>query len=304
MVRPLFEGPVDIVGDVHGEIDLLRSLLGHLGYSADGFHPEGRRLVLVGDLTDRGPDSPAVVELVQQFVLARRAQCVLGNHDLNLLLNHPKHDNGWFYGEEFHSQGQVIPQKLADLETRQRVLDFFASLPLALERADLRVVHACWQNEMLALARQATNAVALCHTYAERIDQEARGRTGLDAIDLALLHQNRNPVKLITSGPEERSETPFEAAGRIRYERRVLWWNNYHDVFCVFGHYSVSDGASRGNESSFCIDYGVGKRWTERQAGKTNGFVWKLAALRYPERIVVFDDGSQSLEAAANGGSV
>jgi hypothetical protein len=57
LVQPLFDGPVDIIGDVHGEIDALRSLMRHLGYKDDGFHPENRRLVFVGDLTDRGPTS-------------------------------------------------------------------------------------------------------------------------------------------------------------------------------------------------------------------------------------------------------
>ena len=56
LVQPLFDGPVDIVGDVHGEIEALRSLMHHLGYADDGPHPNDRRLVFVGDLTDRGPE--------------------------------------------------------------------------------------------------------------------------------------------------------------------------------------------------------------------------------------------------------
>jgi len=31
LIQPLFDGPLDIVGDVHGEIDALRSLMRHLG---------------------------------------------------------------------------------------------------------------------------------------------------------------------------------------------------------------------------------------------------------------------------------
>lgn len=77
----------------------------------------------------------------------------------------------------------------------------------------------------------------------------------------------------------------------MRHERRVLWWNHYHDVFCVFGHYALREGEPRSSDSAFCIDYGIGKRWTERRAGKTSDYSWKLAALRFPERIVMFDDG-------------
>lgn len=60
-IAPLRAGPLDVIGDVHGEFDALRALLGHLGYDDGGAHPDGRRVVFVGDLCDRGPDSPAVL---------------------------------------------------------------------------------------------------------------------------------------------------------------------------------------------------------------------------------------------------
>ncbi|TFG86728.1 MAG: hypothetical protein E4H19_04725, partial [Chromatiales bacterium] len=55
---PLQSGALDIVGDVHGELDALHDLLARLGYDKDGSHPDHRHLVFVGDLGDRGPDSP------------------------------------------------------------------------------------------------------------------------------------------------------------------------------------------------------------------------------------------------------
>ena len=75
LVQPLPDGPLDIVGDVHGEIEALRALLDGLGYAEDGSHPQPRRLVFTGDLTDRGPDSPAVIELVRRLVETERAYC-------------------------------------------------------------------------------------------------------------------------------------------------------------------------------------------------------------------------------------
>jgi hypothetical protein len=136
LVQPLFDGPIDIVGDIHGEIEALLSLMCHLGYAADGTHPDERRLVFVGDLTDREPDSPAVVDLVESLFDAGRAQCVLGNHDLNILLGERKHDNHWFFGEPWSldSSHEPTPAVMADDTVRRRVLDFFRSLPLVLER--------------------------------------------------------------------------------------------------------------------------------------------------------------------------
>ena len=68
-------GPFDVIGDVHGCFDELSELLTKLGYVVDGapeapraHHPEGRRAVFLGDLVDRGPDSPRVLRLVMSMV--------------------------------------------------------------------------------------------------------------------------------------------------------------------------------------------------------------------------------------------
>ncbi|MDQ0584001.1 polynucleotide kinase-phosphatase [Streptomyces rishiriensis] len=73
-------GPFDIIGDIHGCAAELESLLGKLGY-ADGVHPEGRQAVFVGDLVDRGPDSPGVLRRVMAMVRSGNALCVPGNHE-------------------------------------------------------------------------------------------------------------------------------------------------------------------------------------------------------------------------------
>ncbi|MFW6598498.1 polynucleotide kinase-phosphatase [Propionibacteriaceae bacterium Y2011] len=86
-------GPFDIIGDVHGCIDELSSLLTKLGWHLrqDGdqligaTHPEGRQAVFVGDLVDRGPDTPAVLRLVMGMVADGTALCVSGNHEAKLV---------------------------------------------------------------------------------------------------------------------------------------------------------------------------------------------------------------------------
>ncbi|WP_225808309.1 polynucleotide kinase-phosphatase [Streptomyces spinosus] len=73
-------GPFDIIGDVHGCSAELEALLAKLGY-ADGAHPDGRTAVFVGDLVDRGPDSPGVLRRVMSMVKSGNALCVPGNHE-------------------------------------------------------------------------------------------------------------------------------------------------------------------------------------------------------------------------------
>lgn len=86
-------GPFDVIGDIHGCRSELETLLGRLGYEVgrdalgrpvDARHPEGRTAVFVGDLVDRGPDSPGVLRLVMGMVAAGHALCVPGNHENKL----------------------------------------------------------------------------------------------------------------------------------------------------------------------------------------------------------------------------
>ncbi len=209
LVRSLFDGPVDVAGDIHGEIDAMKDLMGHLGYREDGKPPEGRRLVFLGDLTDRGPENLAVVNLVKELVEGGKAACVLGNHDLNILLNRQREGNDWFFA--------------LDADARSRVQAFFQSLPLALERPGLRVVHACWQDDMIELARHSSDVVALYKQHARLIEEANAAGPTLDDVGKRLKAQNLNPVKLLTSGPERRASTPSLKGGRLRYEERADW---------------------------------------------------------------------------------
>ncbi|AWH94309.1 polynucleotide kinase-phosphatase [Dietzia psychralcaliphila] len=86
-------GPFDVIGDVHGCRAELEELLGTLGYTlerdqarraVDARHPESRRVVFVGDLVDRGPDSPGVLRLAMGMVETGNALCVSGNHEAKL----------------------------------------------------------------------------------------------------------------------------------------------------------------------------------------------------------------------------
>lgn len=100
VIQPLFNdlraqsGPFDVIGDVHGCRAELEELLGRLGYvierDGDGkaigaHHPAGRRVVFLGDLVDRGPDTPGVLRLAMGMVAAGAALVVCGNHEQKLL---------------------------------------------------------------------------------------------------------------------------------------------------------------------------------------------------------------------------
>ncbi len=82
-------GPFDIIGDIHGCCGELEALLETLGYARNErgvyAHPEGRRAIFLGDLTDRGPRNLDVLRIAMGMHEEGNALCVPGNHDVKLL---------------------------------------------------------------------------------------------------------------------------------------------------------------------------------------------------------------------------
>ena len=340
----LFDGPIDIIGDVHGEIAALHSLLKHLGYSQYGEHPRGRRLVFLGDLCDRGPDSLAVISFVRSLIERSLAQCLLGNHEMNLLRDSPKVGNGWFFARDHdRQQGRFLDSVSAGALERGAIKEFFASLPLTLQRDDLRLVHAAWlpqhieklsahpEHEVLDLYHHyedLTEAQVAASGLKQEVEAEQRAYAKqLQDIDATVpflpalglydeTYQMNNPVRVLTSGVEQRTNAPFFTGGKWRMVQRVPWWHDYADqVPVIVGHYwrwyqsTTRQMFGKGdadlfaehqptdwvgaNRNVYCVDFSVGGRYKERELGKSSPWGTRLAAVRWPEREVVFDEGER-----------
>jgi hypothetical protein len=133
--RDLF-GPFDIIGDVHGCADELIALLGALGYAVrlEGLGddrraittgPKGRRAFFVGDLVDRGPNSPDVLRIVMDMAERGQAFSVIGNHDDKFMR--------WLKGRNVkltHGLDRTVEQYEREGDAvRARTLAFLDTLP-------------------------------------------------------------------------------------------------------------------------------------------------------------------------------
>lgn len=351
LVRPLLHDRLDIIGDIHGEIEALHTLLARLHVDVARGRAE-RPLVFVGDLVDRGPDSVAVVELVQHLVHEKIAQVVLGNHEHNLLRGDEKEGNGWFVE---HRDGadcfpgpsgpEPFPSRAALPAEKEKIRAFLRSLPVALESEHLRVVHADWCAEDIASARVAPDYASF--DQLRRGDEAMFDLTGAPdeaalrnyAVPLRYHHglgcqhaadQNREPIRVLLSGREkplrnegDLSEAPVPfLSGKHRFAERARWWQEDDDERpVVFGHYwrrvlppparVVAGGGGKSahghvkmdvfagidplawfgkRKQAFCVDYSVGKRFEARAYGR-DPREGALAALRWPERTLLFDTG-------------
>ncbi|PJD97044.1 MAG: polynucleotide kinase-phosphatase [Parachlamydia sp.] len=139
-------GPFDIIGDIHGCFDELSELLKTLGYIIHYdnkyrvSHPHGRKVIFLGDLVDRGPNTPAVLKLVMDMTEAGIAFCVPGNHDIKLMRKLKGQDV-----KVAHGMQDSLEQLEQESENFiQRVIDFIDGLVshYVLDDGKLVVAHA------------------------------------------------------------------------------------------------------------------------------------------------------------------
>lgn len=265
VIQKLMSGNLDILGDIHGEYDALMTLVEHLGYDENGLHPEGRKMVFVGDLCDRGPETIKVIEQVKKWVNNGNAQAIIGNHELNILQGTPKDGTGWFFEEQVKKDKEYEPFHRASAQEKKEAFEFLKNLPLVLEREDLRIVHAAWDDSRIEILRQVPlGSIGQYYQQKEKEVDESMMSSGLLKAykdeqaqwgaeqakpdgKLPFLevtsrynveHQMTNPVRVLTSGVEKRADKPFFASGKWRFVQRCAWWEDYKsDVPVVVGHY-------------------------------------------------------------------
>ena len=332
MIDTLAAGPVDVVGDVHGEAEKMDALLSRLGHDEERDHEEKRQLVFVGDLVDRGPDNAAVVERVMNLTARNRARCLLGNHELKLVLGKRTARNQWFFNSTNGSRS-------LDCSQRKTFIDFFRSLPLVLERPDLRIVHACWNSKAIEHLRSACDmsisSTDLHEKHKMMINRDLKENGVLRQYrderkmhadkfcapevlpahaDVVVRRQMENPVNVVTHGEIRKIKAPFWNGRRWRAAVNFAWWEDYdEDIPVIIGHYSrcgCTGSTDARQRAQSCLFKGIGPRdWMgprrnvyciDHAAGKGRhdfcdthtDSTNNLAALRIPEWQVWWYDGS------------
>ena len=137
-----------LIGDLQGCNEPLQRLLHKIDFS-----PSRDTAYLLGDLVNRGPDSLAVLRSLS--ALGDAAQCLLGNHDLNLL--------GIRHGLRKPHRGDTVQQVL-DAPDCEHLLDWLRHRQMAIQAHGWLMVHAGvlpqWSTrQTMALAAEVESAL-------------------------------------------------------------------------------------------------------------------------------------------------
>lgn len=273
-----------VFGDVHGHFDTLIALLNKIGLDIDCI-PEDVELIFLGDLIDRGPKSADVVTLVKRLCEEGKARCLLANHEFNFVnfnteaslesgvFRRPRKDKNLSEIAETWSSYRINGKHDSALMSEH--VEWFKSLPVALELGDLNLVHACWHRPSLSQLSKVDDGYYLTEDLWNKA--WIKGDPVFDA------------VEILCKGIEE--ELPnqmyfFDKGGVKRTKARVCWWhinpqswsdyalapgvdlntldgtppnNHQHavNVPTLFGHYWRTGIPKIETKMASCLDYSV-----------------------------------------------
>lgn len=305
----------DLIGDVHGCGRSLIRLLEKLGYRAeDGVfrHPR-RRVIFLGDLIDRGPTIRLAVSVAKRMVDAGEAHIVMGNHEANALAychEAPSDSEREWLRDHTPRNNRIIGRTLEQFHDFplewETCLSWFMTLPLCLDLDGLRVVHACWDELLIAdfLARcpdaridrdflvESTRHGSLAHRVLDRLTRgtqmplppgvEIRSGDGFTRRSFRTHFWCRNPrtygdvVFQPDNLPLGLEDRPLDDSER---ERLTYYPESAPPLFV--GHYWCKGVPALPRSNIACLDYSAVKygrlvayRWEGESRLDANRFVW------------------------------
>lgn len=146
---------IDIIGDIHGcftEFKRLTELLGYDWEQGIPLHKHGRKLAFVGDLTDRGPQSLKVIEIVWELAVHRKeAYYVPGNHCNKLYRFFKGNKVQITHGLETTVAEFSDLNKNRQKAIRQKFIELYEEAPLyqQLDQGNLVIAHAGIKQEYI-----------------------------------------------------------------------------------------------------------------------------------------------------------
>ncbi|MHB0789642.1 metallophosphoesterase [Bradyrhizobium sp. 5.13L] len=297
----------DIIGDIHGHASALRRLLAQMGYVEEGgvFRHRERRVIFVGDFVDRGPEQIATLQIARRMCNAGLALAVMGNHEFNALAWAEPDGNGSYLRphteKNSHQHKEFLRQITEGSDAHAQALAWFKTLPVWIDLAGLRVVHACWSEaaqQMLSSCLDASNRFTR-----EGLREAARRGSA-----------TYNAAEVLLKGPE----LPLPAGGSFldkdghrRGEVRIRWWDPKAVTFrdaalgmngdeaklpelpisteyqyrhtkpVFFGHYWLQGAPAIESDYATCLDFSVAKggvlaayRWSGEEKLSPGNLVW------------------------------
>ena len=284
--------PYDLIGDIHGQANELIKLLEKMSYvKNDGiWQHHNRKVIFLGDFIDRGAQQREVIDIVRPMVENGFALSVMGNHEYNAIAYFTENGKGGHYREHneknFNQHKAFLSAYEGNPEEYKDVIEWFKSLPLWLDLEGLRVVHACWDIDLVnRIGKSLDNGVL--HKSSDKSTVESRAiETLLKGKEIPLPNgqffydKDKNPRNHIRIKFWERNAKTYKdlfmgPKDALKYIPDLALEDDYSVPYpadekpLFLGHYWMEGEIKPLAENIACIDYSVAK-----PGGKLVAYRW------------------------------
>ena len=284
----------DIIGDIHGQADVLEALLLKLGYQrhASAYCHPTRKAIFVGDFIDGRGEHRRTIEICRSMVEQGYALAVMGNHEFNAICYATPDGSGDYLRphieKNIRGHAEFIAEYPFHSQAHLDVIDWFKTLPLFLDLGALRVIHAVWYHLGFPVVAPwlDTDNCLTADAFALASDES---------------HPLYHTIEYLLKGIELELPQGFsfrDKRGNLRKAARIRWWDTeathwpqaaistgdavlpdlplpeqsyqYRDSTPLFvGHYWMSGSPGPLSERVACVDYSVA-----RPGGKLVAYRW------------------------------
>lgn len=212
----------DIIGDIHGHSQSLKSILTKLGYENQSgiYRHSSRKVIFLGDFIDRGNYQREVIDIARAMIDSGNALAVMGNHEFNAIAYYTDgHEcGGYLRSHSDKNKGQhqaFLDAYQGSPAAYEDTINWFKTLPLWLDLGDLRVIHACWDSQEIAEILKYQDGE---HYLSEKLLREScrNGTWQFRAVE-TILKGKEIPLKPGVSFKDK--------DGNVRHDIRVRWWD-------------------------------------------------------------------------------
>jgi hypothetical protein len=282
----------DLIGDIHGQAKELVKLLKKLSYKKKNnvWQHQDRKVIFLGDFVDRGVQQREVIDIVRPMIDKGFALSVMGNHEYNAIAYYTEDGKGGHYRPHNEKNTNQHKYFLKDYENDPKqhkdVIEWFKTLPLWLDLEGLRVIHACWDINLI-------NRIG--KSLKDGVIKKSSDKTTIEFRAIETLLKGKE-----ISLPE--GQMFYDKDGNPRHHIRIKFWKKdaktYKDLFIgpsdaleyipdtplqkdysipypsdekplFLGHYWMEGEIKPLTENIACIDYSVAK-----EGGKLVAYRW------------------------------
>lgn len=289
---------LDFIGDIHGHYSKFIQLIEKLGYCYDStsnmyLHPQGRKLVVLGDFINVGMNNSDVLSCLYNMSKKGNAYIISGNHEYFLALLYVKtiqnKNTLWYYIQRHYFP--IYTEFVNKKELLYSYIEWLLELPIFIDFGKSKAIHAIWDENAIKFVKnhnsikQMIDYISINPKFKDQLNKLIMGITykSKNNMNKPIFFrfkwwENSDNIPINQLFVHKTEHFPLQLEKDINLESMKIKTTHY-PVF--FGHYNLQGFPYLTNPTKCCLDFGGAKggfltayRWNGEDVLNANNIIY------------------------------